>query len=199
SRYMQRGAEAVHAANPNVLVILSGLSFDNDLSFLSNKQVQLSFPSKLVFELHWYAFSNGNAWQSGSPNQVCGSISSSVMRRAGFLVSQGWPLFISEFGIDQRGTNTNDNRYFGCFLGLAAELDVDWALWTLQGSYYLREGVVGMEEFYGSLSYDWSRQRNSSFLQRISTLQSPFQGKIVISMLFGLLSFAMVMILICEN
>ncbi|KAL0906640.1 hypothetical protein M5K25_025152 [Dendrobium thyrsiflorum] len=175
-KYMQRGAEAVHAANPNVLVILSGLSFDNDLSFLSNKQVQLSFSSKLVFELHWYAFSNGNAWASGSPNQVCGSISSSVMRRAGFLLKQGWPLFISEFGIDQRGTNTNDNRYFGCILGLAAELDVDWALWTLQGSYYLRQGVLGMEEFYGVLSYDWCKQRNSSFLQRISTLQSPFQG-----------------------
>lgn len=175
-KYMQRGAEAVHAANPNVLVILSGLSFDNDLSFLSTKQVQLSFSSKLVFELHWYAFSNGNAWQSGSPNQVCGSISSSVMRRGGFLINQGWPLFLSEFGIDQRGTNTNDNRYWGCILGWAAEFDVDWALWTLQGSYYLRQGVLGMEEFYGLLSYDWCKQRNSSFLQRISTLQSPFQG-----------------------
>ncbi|KAK8943360.1 hypothetical protein KSP40_PGU005554 [Platanthera guangdongensis] len=180
-RYMQKGAEAVHAANPNVLVILSGLSFDNDLSFLSRKQVKLSFSSKLVFELHWYAFSNGHAWKNGNPNQVCGNISASVMRRAGFLLKQGYPLFLSEFGIDQRGTNANDNRYFGCILGLAAELDVDWALWTLQGSYYLREGVLGMEEFYGVLTYDWCRPRNATFLNRISTLQSPFQGPGLIS------------------
>ncbi|KAG0454956.1 hypothetical protein HPP92_024248 [Vanilla planifolia] len=175
-KYMQTGAEAVHGANPNVLVILSGLSFDNDLSFLSTKPVQVSFEAKLVFEIHWYAFSNGGAWQSGSPNQVCGSIGASVMKRGGFLVKQGWPLFFSEFGVDQRGINTNDNRYLGCFLGLAAELDVDWALWTLQGSYYLREGVLGMEEFYGALSYGWCKARNSTFLQRISALQSPFQG-----------------------
>ncbi|PKA54492.1 hypothetical protein AXF42_Ash000326 [Apostasia shenzhenica] len=174
--YMQRGAEAVHAGNPNVLIILSGLSFDNDLSFVSSKQPHLTFSSKLVFELHWYAFSNGNDWQNGNPNQVCGSIAAGVMTRGGFLVNRGFPLFISEFGVDLRGSNVNDNRYLGCFLGFVAELDVDWALWTLQGSYYFRQGVKGMEEFYGVLSYDWSEQRNSAFIKRISTLQSPFQG-----------------------
>uniref|UniRef100_A0A804HMS0 Glycoside hydrolase family 5 domain-containing protein n=1 Tax=Musa acuminata subsp. malaccensis TaxID=214687 RepID=A0A804HMS0_MUSAM len=139
-RYMQRGAEAVHSANPNVLVILSGLSFDNDLGYLSKKPVELTFQGKLVFELHWYAFSDGQAWANGNPNQVCGRVAGNVMRRAGFLLDQGWPLFLSEFGLDQRGTNVNDNRYLGCMMGVAAELDLDWALWTLQGSYYIRQG-----------------------------------------------------------
>lgn len=176
TRYMQRGAEAVHSANPNVLVILSGLSFDNDLSFLSNKQIELTFTGKLVFELHWYGFSDGQAWANGSPNHVCGWVKSNVMRRGGFLLNQGWPLFLSEFGVDQRGTNVNDNRYLGCMLGVAAELDLDWALWALQGSYYLRQGVLGLDEVYGVLAWDWGKPRNSSFLQRISTVQSPFQG-----------------------
>ncbi|KAK1318454.1 hypothetical protein QJS10_CPB04g01609 [Acorus calamus] len=175
-RYMQKGAEAVHAANPNVLVILSGLSFDNDLSFLASKQVQLSFTSKLVFEVHWYAFTDGQAWANNNPNQVCGTISGNIMRRAGFLLGQGWPLFLSEFGVDQRGTNLNDNRFLSCALGVIAELDMDWALWTLQGSYYLREGTIGLDETYGVLSWNWCASRNASFLQRISALQSPFQG-----------------------
>ncbi|GAB4840500.1 hypothetical protein Ancab_021269 [Ancistrocladus abbreviatus] len=175
-RYMQKGAEAVHQANPNVLVVFSGLSFDKDLSFLGKQQLNLTFTRKAVFEAHWYAFSDGQAWRDGNPNQVCGRVVDNLMRMAGFLLDQGWPLFISEYGIDLRGTNVNDNRYFNCFLGVAAELDLDWALWTIAGSYYLREGVIGMNEYYGLLGWNWCEPRNSSFLERISTLQSPLQG-----------------------
>lgn len=173
---MQRGAEAVHSANPDVLVILSGLSYDTDLSFLSNRAVDLTFLGKLVFEVHWYGFSDGSAWVSGNPNQVCGMVANNVKRKAGFLLDKGWPLFVSEFGVDQRGTNVNDNRYLNCFLAVAAELDLDWALWTLVGSYYLRQGVVGMNEYYGVLNWDWNEIRNASVLQKISAIQYPFQG-----------------------
>ncbi|KAG0461109.1 hypothetical protein HPP92_021406 [Vanilla planifolia] len=64
-RYMQMGAEAVHLVNPNVLVILSGLDYDKVLTFLSVKQVELTFEGKLVFELHWYGFSDGGDWKNG--------------------------------------------------------------------------------------------------------------------------------------
>ena len=176
-RYMQKGAESVHSANPDVLVILSGLSYDRDLSFLLNRPENLTFTGKLVFEVHWYGFSDGQAWVNGNPNQVCGRLAEYVMRTSGFLVDQGYPLFVSEFGVDLRGTNVNDNRYLNCFLGVAAELDLDWALWTLVGSYYLRQGVVGLNEYYGILDWNWCEIRNSSFLERLSALQSPFRGK----------------------
>ena len=78
-----------------------------------------------------------------------------IKQTSTFLVDQGWPLFVSEFGGDLRGTNVNGNRYLNCFLALVAELDLDWAYWTLVGSYYFREGVIGMEEFYGLLTWDW--------------------------------------------
>ncbi|CAA7404876.1 unnamed protein product [Spirodela intermedia] len=169
---------AVHAANPNALVILSGLSFSTDLSFLRRRQLDdLPFARrKLVFEFHWYAFSDGQAWARGNPNQVCATVAGGVMRRAGFLLEQGWPLLMSEFGADQRGTNVNDRRYLSCALAAAAHLDLDWALWALQGSYYIREGTAGVEEVYGLLSSDWCSIRNATFLQRISALQSPFLG-----------------------
>ncbi|KAK9751129.1 hypothetical protein RND81_02G244300 [Saponaria officinalis] len=175
-RYMQKGAEAVHRANPNVLVILSGLNFDKDLSFLQTKPVTLSFQSKIVFEVHWYAFSDGSAWKDGNPDQVCSRVVANYMRMSGFLLDQGYPLFVSEWGVNLRGTNINDNRYLNCFLTWVAEHDLDWALWTLVGSYYLREGVVGMVEYYGVLDSDWRSVRNSSFLDRISAIQSPLQG-----------------------
>ncbi|WOH13656.1 hypothetical protein DCAR_0833167 [Daucus carota subsp. sativus] len=173
-RYVQQGAEAVHSANPNLLVIVSGLSYDRDLSSLLKKPLNLTFTGKVVFEAHWYSFSDGSAWIDGNPNQVCGRAVKYMMEKAGgFLLAQGYPLFVSEFGIDQRGTNDNDNRYFNCFLGWAAENDLDSALWTLGGSYYLREGVVGLEEFYGMYDWNWGKIRNPSFLQRIAALHRP--------------------------
>lgn len=173
---MPKGAEAVHAANPDVLVILSGLNFDTNLSFIRNEAVKLSFNGKLMFEVHYYSFSDGQALTSGNPNQVCGQVTENVMRRAGFLLDQGWPLFVSEFGVDLRGTSVNDNRYLNCFMALVAQLDLDWALWTLGGNYYIRQGDVGMEEYFGILNSDWIQVRNTSFLQRISAIQLPFKG-----------------------
>ncbi|KHN06534.1 Endoglucanase [Glycine soja] len=172
-KYMVKGAEAAHAANPDVLVILSGLNFDTDLSFLRDRPVSLTFKGKLVFEVHRYGFTDGGAWADGNPNQVCGKVTANIKKT---LVDQGWPLFVSEFGGDLRGTNVNDNRYLNCFLALVAELDLDWAYWTLVGSHYFREGVIGMEEFYGLLSWDWNQVRSTSFLNRISALQIPFRG-----------------------
>ncbi|XP_048557962.1 glycosyl hydrolase 5 family protein-like [Triticum urartu] len=175
-KYMQRGAEAVHAANPRVLVILSGLSFDNDLAFLNSRQVSLSFARKAAFEVHWYSFSNGQEWAAGNPNEVCARIGASVSRRALYLLDQGWPVFLSEFGVDNRGGNANDNRYYGCAAAVAADLDLDWALWTLQGSYYLRQGVLDLDEVYGVLDRAWSRPRNVTALRRVQPLQRPLRG-----------------------
>ncbi|XXG49447.1 hypothetical protein AAC387_Pa02g3632 [Persea americana] len=115
----------------NVMVILDnhvGLSYAGDLSFLSQKPLDLTFKGKLVYELHSYS------WYRGSPNEACGKYVQDVMRSGGFLLDQGWPLFISEFGADESGTIANDNNFLNCFYGLAAERDLDWALWALQGS-----------------------------------------------------------------
>ena len=148
---MQKGAEAVHSANPDVLVIISGLSDGTDLSFLLNQQLELTFTGKLVLEMHWHGSRVGRAGETSNPNKVCGRVVDSIMRRGGVLLQQGWPLmFVSELGVD-------DNRHLNCFFGLAAELDFDWALWTL-------------EETNGLMNW------NSSFFQRISALQSPLQG-----------------------
>lgn len=176
SRYMQMGAEAVHAANADVLVILSGLNFDSDLGFLSRRPLNVSFSGKIVFEVHWYSFTNSGAWAGENANDACGSISGGVNHRVGFLLDRGFPLFLSEFGMEQNGGNRRDNRYFSCALAYAADRDLDWALWALQGSYYLRQGVADMEESYGMLSSDWRSVRNRTLLGRIRSIQQPFRG-----------------------
>ncbi|PAN06838.1 hypothetical protein PAHAL_1G292000 [Panicum hallii] len=176
--YMQRGAEAVHAANPRALVIMGGLSYDYDLSFLAARQVGVSFAAecKLVFEVHWYSFSDARAWETENANEVCARAARDFERRAGFLLARGFPLFLSEFGADLRGGDLKGNRYFPCAAAVAAEHDLDWAYWALQGSYALRQGVAGMDEVYGVLDWSWSKPRNETVLPRIQALQRPIQG-----------------------
>lgn len=183
-RYMQEGAEAVYSVNPDLLVIVSGLHYDSNFNFLIVQPLNLTFSRKLVFELHWYSFtSRGRAWKNGNANEVCGKMVDEIMNRAGFLLEQGHPLFVSEFGGDQRGNSVTDNRYLNCFLGLAAELDIDWALWTIVGSYYLRHGKIGVDEPYGLLNASFSGVRNHDFMQRISSLQAAFQGTLLLSLI----------------
>ena len=179
-RYMQRGAEAVHAANPRALVIMGGLSYDYDLSFLAARQVEVSFAAegKLVFEVHWYSFSDARAWETGNANEVCARAARDFERRGGFLLARGFPLFLSEFGADLRGGDLRGNRYFPCAAAVAAEHDLDWAYWALQGSYALRQGVTGMDEVYGVLDWSWSKARNETVLPRIQALQRPIQGQL---------------------
>jgi len=126
----------------------------NDLAFLNSRPVNLSFTGNVAFEVHWYSFSNSPEWSSGNANQACARITAGITHRAFYLLDKGWPVILSEFGVDNRGVNTNDNRYYGCAAAAAADLDLDWALWALQGSYYLREGVLGLDEVYGVL--DWA-------------------------------------------
>eukprot|EP01018_Ginkgo_biloba_P000636 Gb_06812 [translate_table: standard] len=149
-KYMQQGAIAVHEANPNVII---------------------------VYEMHWYAFTDGKAWEQGNPNQLCGSVTSRINDHAAFIARSSGrsPLFISKFGINQRGINLNDNRFINCFLAFAADGDFDWALWTLQGSYYIRNGQPGFEETYRVFNGRWNGLRNPSFLSRLKSIQQPFQ------------------------
>ncbi|KAK6930936.1 Glycoside hydrolase, family 5, partial [Dillenia turbinata] len=171
-KYMQLGAEAVHEGNPNLLVILSGLNFDLDLSFIKDRPVSLSFSNKLVYEMHWYSWSDGAIWDRGDP-AVCNEVIGRRMNDGGYLIDRGFPLFLSEFGMDQRNTNPRDNKYIDCVLRWLHDKDVDWAVWGLQGSYYLREGVAGTDEVFGVLNYDWSDVRNSKYMDSLRSIMPP--------------------------
>ncbi|TVT98494.1 hypothetical protein EJB05_56197, partial [Eragrostis curvula] len=58
-------------------------------------------------------------------------------------------------------------------------MDLDWALWALQGSYYTRHGVVGSDEKYGVLDGDWAGPRNRTVLTRIRALQRRFRRPVL--------------------
>ncbi|GER33031.1 glycosyl hydrolase superfamily protein [Striga asiatica] len=162
-KYMQAGANTIHTENPDFLVIVSGLSFDTNLGFLKTKPLDVKFDNKLVFEAHWYTFGIPDDQWTSQTNNLCASVTKTARDNHLFLTSgeNPFPLFLSEFGIDQRGQNEADNRYISCLLAEVAEKDLDWALWTFQGSYILRQGTRNLEEVYGIMDLNWDRSNSA--------------------------------------
>uniref|UniRef100_A0A0A0L6S7 Glycoside hydrolase family 5 domain-containing protein n=1 Tax=Cucumis sativus TaxID=3659 RepID=A0A0A0L6S7_CUCSA len=178
-QYMSQGAKLVHQINPNALVVVSGLSYDTDLSFLKNRSMGFNLDNKLVFEAHLYSFTNNMSdyWTSKPLNTFCANVNQGFEDRAGFLVrgQNPIPLFVSEFGINQMGANEGQNRFLSCFFTYLTKNDFDWGLWALQGSYYYREGVKNDEETFGVLDSKFTNVKNPKFLQKFQLMQTKLQ------------------------
>lgn len=122
---------------------------------------------------------HGNAWVQKPADTLCKTVTARVNDHTAFVtktLSPPAPLFISEFGIDERGTNVGDNKFIDCFLAFLTAGDYDWALWTLQGSYYIRNGQPGFEETYGIFNGRWDGLRDPTFVSKLQSLQKPSQG-----------------------
>ncbi|KAL6327852.1 hypothetical protein AAG906_026526 [Vitis piasezkii] len=147
-------------------------------SFLNTTPFGLTLDNKVVYEAHWYSFDFTQQWQTQPLNRVCRQCADEFQREAAFLITgdNAAPLILSEFRVDVKGVNQDDNRYFNCLLPTVADKDLDWALWTLQGSYYYREGMAGPEEVYSVLDYNWDKPRDPKYLERLTILQQTIQG-----------------------
>lgn len=179
--YVRKGAKTIHKTNPHVLVVVSGLNYDLDLSFLKDRPLRLKLDNKLVYEAHRYAFSKGGSeiWLHQPLNQVCDSITRDINNSSTFLIRgrNPAPLFITEFGINMEGTNQADNNFFTCFLLYLANNDLDWNLWGVQGSYYIRLGRQDDEEEYALFNHNMTSIRNPQFHQKLVSIQGKILGK----------------------
>lgn len=183
-RYMEEGENAVHKENPSILVIISGLSYETDLSFLKQKSLNVTTNKKLVYEAHWYSFFSPSEekWTTDT-NALCANQTRKFLDSTGFLIdsasggSNFFPLFLSEFGVNQSGEHEIDNRYLSCLVALLGEYDLDWGLWALQGSYMIRQGNQDTEEVFGMLDFQWKDVRNSSIQQRLNLVKQISQGE----------------------
>ncbi|XP_054778448.1 glycosyl hydrolase 5 family protein-like [Prosopis cineraria] len=143
-KYMSHAARAIHKANPQVLVVISGLNYDTELQFLRKKALNLD-----------------------------------IDYRAGFVTTgeNAVPLIFTEFGFDQTGGSEEDLKFLTCIQTYLAGRDMDWALWTLQGSYYMREERVDVEDTFGVLDSSWNQLKNPNLTQMLQLLQRTNQDR----------------------
>ena len=173
-KFVAQGAAAIHAANANALIMIGGVSYATDLSYLYSKPLDRSaLGDKVVWEFHSYSWSN-------SVTGDCPAYTTSLGNVAGYLLTQGksftGPLWLSEFGWAQNGPTALEQKYISCLSAYMTNNDADWAYWALQGSYYYREGVVNYDEGFGVLNKDWSGWRNANFVKTIGGMWTQTQG-----------------------
>ena len=174
-RFMKEGGDVVHAAHPDVLILVGGVQSSTDLAHLRNGRRMLDtsgaggWRDKLVWEMHAYSFTVTfpDVFKS------CDVVKTQYGGFIGFVLEQGKPytapLLLGEFGVGMTGgphsggLNEKDSRYLSCLVDYMQNNDADWAVWAVQGSYYVRQGNVDYDEAWGLVKHDWSDWRNPQF------------------------------------
>ncbi|AEO58520.1 glycoside hydrolase family 5 protein [Thermothelomyces thermophilus ATCC 42464] len=172
-RYMRQGADAVHGANPDLLIFLSGLNFDTYLTPVvrgeplapgTDRFDVADFAAgpagKLVLELHNY--------ETGATS--CDALRANLDRN-GFeallspddAVANVLPVVMTEFGF-QMDDRTWRGVYASCLAQYLPERKAGWTIWVLAGSYYVRSGTQDYDEGWGLLNHDWSDWRSPGYV-----------------------------------
>jgi hypothetical protein len=180
-RRMEEAARVVHATNPDLLVVIGGLNGGTDLMPLRSVAMDTSpWAHKHVWEAHVYTFT------PTTPSfGICSLLQAQIGGLFGFVLEQGkpytGPLFLSEFGVGMDdgpndGLNDESYAYLRCLVDWLEGNDADWALWAIQGSYYIRGGRVNVEEDWGAVNFNWTQWRNPNFKALLGGMFEVTQG-----------------------
>ncbi|KAF3035374.1 hypothetical protein E8E11_001069 [Didymella keratinophila] len=167
---MTDASDIVNAANPDILIFLSGLNFDTTLQpipsaeDLGNGQkfllTDFKYADKLVLELHNY--------QNSATD--CDSIESGLWNngfRATWPTNVNYmPVLLTEFGFSNAGSDYN-SVYATCLRKLMPQWKTGWMVWALGGSYYIRSGTQDYEETWGLLNHDWTAWRSEDAINAL--------------------------------
>lgn len=170
--HVKEGANAVNAANPDVLVILSGLNYDTTMqpvvrgqalspgSGTFSKDDFAGYADKLVIELHNY--------QSSATS--CADLSGSIYNAGAQAMNPDesstvnvFPVLLTEFGFAMDGS-TYKNVYSTCLAEWLPENTAGWMIWVVVGSYYVRSGTQDYDESWGLYNHDWSAWRDTGYI-----------------------------------
>ncbi|KAK4106907.1 glycoside hydrolase family 5 protein [Parathielavia hyrcaniae] len=171
--YVKRAGDLVHATNPDVLVVVGGTQSTTDLLHIRDGGRMLDtsgWEGKHVWEMHAYSFTV--TFPDVFDN--CDVVKTQYGAFSGFVLEQGkaytGPMMLSEFGVGMeggeaqyQGLSAKDDKYLKCLVSYMQNNDADWAVWAIQGSYYVRDKKVDIDETWGLMNHDWSDWRNPAF------------------------------------
>lgn len=162
---MTAAADAVHKANPDLLIFFSGMYYDSQLSPIFTGGLmgvgrtfdkdKFAYANKIVLEVHDY--------DAGTKN--CTFKERKLMRNSFGALDRStpgtkaeFPLVMSEWGFGQ-SPDQYTQPYASCLGEILPKHNVGWMTWVLGGSYYIREGVQDYDESWGLLDHVWNGWR----------------------------------------
>uniref|UniRef100_L2FMZ8 Cellulase family protein n=1 Tax=Colletotrichum fructicola (strain Nara gc5) TaxID=1213859 RepID=L2FMZ8_COLFN len=149
---MVQGASAINAANPDVLIFFGGRLGGIDIEAPANG---------------WYA-ETSRSRRCRSRTRYYGMLDgwgADVMTKGQANVA---PLIMSEWGHDQSDTKREyEKNFHKCLMDLMVQRSVGWMVWSMGGSYYIREGKADVEDFWGLLDRTWSGYRGRDSIKKL--------------------------------
>lgn len=178
--YIDQGAKMIHSAHPGLLLIIGGLTFAQDMSFLYHKALdQSAYPNKVVWEFHSYKWSHKEGFAS-STDGSCQNLQKELGKEVGFVLKENeaytGPLWLSEFGIGMTSPSAEEQNWMSCIVQYMTGNDADWSLWVISGSYYVRGGTINDDEAFGLLDAQWNDWRNPDFPASLGGMFQVAQG-----------------------
>ncbi|KAL4936952.1 hypothetical protein BDV06DRAFT_232903 [Aspergillus oleicola] len=169
--HMTEAADIVHSANPDILIFLSGLGFDVDLSPIPTGEDlgagttfdlnDFAYADKLVLELHNYA---NDATSCDSITSALWNGGFNALDTSDSSIVNVMPVVLTEFGFAQ-DNETWTGVYAECLRSWIPEQQAGWMVWTVSGGYYIREGVQDSDDTWGVLDHTWSNWRNEEAVE----------------------------------
>ena len=128
-KFVTRGANAIHAQNSDLLIVIGGTRSAADLRNLFDNPLDVSgWKDRTVWEFHayWWTYPIVSGW--------CPFFNSATGFYAGFLLEQGkaytGPLWLSEFGVGLQGgphdgISDVEDSYLNCLTGYMQSNDAE--------------------------------------------------------------------------
>jgi hypothetical protein len=172
--YSQLGAKTIHSANPDPLILLSGMDSSTQFDVLvDGKPLSPSmtvfdrsvfapdFADRLVLEMHAYSITE--------KVDSCPDYEEKLTKRGFSTLTQDqdhrYPLLMTEFGLAQDPDTWKNDVYATCIIQFLPKQKVGWFIWVIAGSYYVREGIQEYDETWGLLDVKWENWRSPDFVE----------------------------------
>jgi len=148
-------ANTVNAANPDILIFLSGMNFDTSLgpipigsdlgSGVKFNKTNFAYSNKLVLELHNYL---NTATSCNSLETYLYGLGFDALNSTDPKVVNVMPVVMTEFGYAQDESGVR-SIYATCLKSYLPSHQIGWIVWVLAGSYYIRSGTQDYDETWG--------------------------------------------------
>ncbi|KAJ4215060.1 hypothetical protein NW759_010089 [Fusarium solani] len=174
-KFMRQGADAVHEADPNSLIIISGLNYDTFVTPLFtgaaldpstqkfSRDDFAGYGEKLVLEIHNYENSIGSC---SSLRYNLYTKGFQAMNASDPATKNVFPVMLTEFGHSMEGDNYNKAKtYMSCLSEYLPEAQASWFIWVIVGRYYTRQGIQEFDDSWGIKKPDWSGWRNEQYIK----------------------------------
>lgn len=173
-KHMVDAANAVHAANPDILIFFSGLNYDVTLNPIIEGTVlgdgtyfhisDYDFQDKFVFELHTYdTVTNCDSFKNTLLTRGFNALNETYTNSRSGNVA---PVVMTEWGHDQTDSaGKYDDLYHTCLQEFFTEQKAGYMLWVVAGSYYIRSGSQDLDETWGMLNHTWDGYRGEKSSQ----------------------------------